>query len=389
MKRSFLSTAVLGSVLAVGGAACLGAQSGSYQSEDGPYRVVTVADGLQNPWSIAFLPGGDILVTERPGRLRVIRDGQLLPDPVEGVPEVRAQGQGGLMEIVLHPDFETNRLIYMSIAKPNADGSQSTTAVVRARYEGNRLENLEEIFEAQAWSNTTGHYGARLAFDSDGYLWVTVGDRMAPPSLEGATRHAAQDPSNHQGTVVRLHDDGRVPEDNPFVGRPDALPEIWSYGHRNLQGLAIHPETGDIWETEHGPQGGDELNLILPERNYGWPVIGYGVNYGGGIIHEGTQKEGMEQPVNYWVPSIATSGLMIYSGDRFPDWRGSIFAGGLAGSYIERLTMNGREVVGKERIVDGIGRIRDIKQGPDGFIYVAIDGRGAGTTSVVRLEPAG
>jgi glucose/arabinose dehydrogenase len=197
--------------------------------------------------------------------------------------------------------------------------------------------------------------------------------------------HPAQNPMNHQGTVVRLHDDGTVPADNPFVGRSDALPEIWSYGHRNLQGLAIHPETGEIWETEHGPMGGDELNRILPGRNYGWPVIGYGVNYGGAIIHKGTSKEGMEQPVNYWVPSIATSGLMIYSGDQFPAWQGSVFAGGLAGGYIERLTLNGTEVVAKEKIVDGLGRIRDIKQGPDGFIYIALDDVG----SLVRLEPGG
>jgi glucose/arabinose dehydrogenase len=377
---------VLAGLLIVG-ASCLGAQS-EFQSQSQAYRVVTVVDGLQNPWSTVFLPNLDMLVTERPGRLRVIRDGQLLPDPVAGVPPVRAQGQGGLMEIVLHPEFESNRLIYMSIAKPNADGSQSTTAIVRARYEGDRLENVEEIFEAQAWSNTTGHYGARLAFDADGYLWATVGDRMAPPSLAGATSHPAQDPSNHQGTVIRLNDDGSVPEDNPFVGRADVLPEIWSYGHRNLQGLAIHPETGEVWETEHGPQGGDELNHILPGRNYGWPVIGYGVNYGGAIIHEGTAKEGMEQPVNYWVPSIATSGLMIYSGDQFPEWKGSFFAGGLAGGYIERLTIEGDRVTGKERIVDGLGRIRDIKQGPDGFIYIAVDGRGGGLTSLVRLEPA-
>jgi glucose/arabinose dehydrogenase len=291
------------------------------------------------------------------------------------------------MEIVLHPDFESNRLIYLSIAKPNAGGSQSTTAIVRARYEGDRLEDPEEIFVAEAWSTTTGHYGARLVFDSDGYLWATVGDRMAPPGLAGAMSHPAQNPANHQGTVIRLHDDGSVPADNPFVGRSDALPEIWSYGHRNLQGLAIHPETGEVWETEHGPQGGDELNRIQPGRNYGWPVIGYGVNYGGAVIHEGTHREGMEQPVNYWVPSIATSGLMIYSGDRFPEWKGSFFAGGLAGSYIERLTIDGDQVLSKERIVDGLGRIRDIKQGPDGLIYIAVDDRGGGLTSLVRLEP--
>jgi glucose/arabinose dehydrogenase len=366
--------------------ACSAPQT-EFRSGEIAYRVETVADGLQNPWSTAFLPNGDILVTERPGRLRVIRNGELLSDPVPGVPAVRAEGQGGLMEIVLHPAFESNQLVYMSIAKPGDDGSRSTTAIVRARYEGTRLEGVEEIFEARAWSGTDGHYGARLVFDRDGYLWATVGDRMAPPSLGGAMNHPAQDPSNHQGTVVRLNDDGSAPGDNPFVGRDDVLPEIWSYGHRNPQGLAIHPETGEIWTTEHGPQGGDELNRILPERNYGWPVIGYGVNYGGAVIHESTHREGMEQPVNYWVPSIATSGLMIYSGDRFPAWRGSFFAGGLAGSYIERLTIEDGQVVGRERIVDGLGRIRDIRQGPDGLIYIAIDSRGGGLTSLVRLVP--
>jgi glucose/arabinose dehydrogenase len=383
MNLRALSRLALSCTVVAGATACLGTQS-DYESELYSYKVVTVAEGLQNPWSTVFLPDGDLLITERPGRLRVVRDGQLLPEPVPGVPAVRAEGQGGLMEIVLHPDFDSNRLIYMSIAKPDEDGSRSTTSIQRARYEDDALEGLEEIFEADAWSSTAGHYGGKLAFDADGYLWITVGDRQAPPSLEGAMSHPAQNPMNHQGTILRLHDDGSVPEDNPFVGSQEALPEIWSYGHRNLQGLAIHPETGQIWQTEHGPQGGDELNLALATRNYGWPVIGYGVNYGGGVIHEGTRKEGMEQPVHYWVPSIGTSGLMIYTGDQFPAWRGSFFAGGLAGGYIERLTIDGTRVTGTERIVEGIGRVRDIKQGPDGLIYVVLDDVG----SLVRLEPA-
>jgi glucose/arabinose dehydrogenase len=347
---------------------------------------VPVAEGLVNPWSIAFLPGGDILITERAGQLRIVRDGRLLETPVTGVPEVRARGQGGLLDVVPHPQFETNRLLYLSYSKPNADGSEATTAVARGRFENDRLADVEEIFVAEAWSGGGNHFGSRLAFDSQGYLFITVGDRGVSPSGD-LEAHPAQNRMNHQGSVIRLHDDGRVPTDNPFVGRADALPEICSYGHRNLQGLAIHPTTGDIWEIEHGAQGGDELNRIQPGLNYGWPVIGMGVNSGGARIHASTERAGMEQPIHYWVPSIATSGLMIYTGDRFPEWRGNIFVGGLAGQQIARLTMNGQRVVSEETIVQGRGRVRDIRQGPDGLIYLALDAANGAT--VVRLEPVG
>jgi glucose/arabinose dehydrogenase len=243
---------------------------------------------------------------------------------------------------------------------------------------------VEQIFEAD--TRGAGHFGSRLAFSPDGFLFITVGDRQAPPRGNLAA-HPAQDRSNHHGTIVRLHDDGRVPADNPFVGTPGARPEIWSYGHRNPQGLAFHPETGDLWADEHGPQGGDELNLIQRGRNYGWPVIGYGVNYGSGsAIHESAHREGMEQPVHYWVPSIATSGLLIYTGDRFPAWRGNIFVGGLAGEQLARLAMNGRRVQKEETLVRGVGRIRDVRQGPDGLIYLVIDAEGR-RPGVVRLEP--
>jgi glucose/arabinose dehydrogenase len=336
---------------------------------------------------MAFLPNGDLLITERPGRLRVVRNGVLQPEPISGVPAVRARGQGGLLEVALHPDFASNQLVYLTFSKPNADGGEGTTAVVRGRLENNQLTGVQEIFEARAWSGGGNHFGSRLAFDGRGHLFITVGDRGVRPNLATATTHPAQDLTNHQGSVIRLHDDGRVPTDNPFVGRSDALPEIWSYGHRNLQGLAIHPETGDVWETEHGPQGGDELNLIQPGKNYGWPVIGFGVNYGGDVIHTGTSQEGMEQPVHYWVPSIATSGLMFYTGDRFPAWRGNLFVGGMAGQQLARLTLDGRRVTGEETLLQGYGRIRDIRQGPDGFIYLAIDDRQGGATAVVRLEP--
>jgi glucose/arabinose dehydrogenase len=287
--------------------------------------------------------------------------------------------------VVPHPDFASNRLLYLSYSKPNADGSAATTAVVRGRFENDRLTGVEEIFEAV--SQGRGHYGSRLAFDRNGFLFITVGDRQAPARGDLET-HPAQDLSNHHGTINRIHDDGRVPADNPFVDRADARPEIWSYGHRNPQGLAIHPETGGVWLNEHGPQGGDELNLSRPGLNYGWPVVGYGVNYrSGAAIHEGTHREGMEPPVHFWVPSIATSGLLIYTGDRFPDWRGNVFVGGLAGEQLARLSMNGQQVEIEETLVHGMGRIRDVRQGPDGYIYLAIDDRQGTPTPIVRLEP--
>jgi aldose sugar dehydrogenase len=363
------------------------AQAPVLQSEHHAYRVVTVAEGLVNPWSMAFLPNGDMLVTERPGRLRIVRNGVLLPNAVEGVPAVRARGQGGLLEVMPHPDFASNRWLYLTYSKPDADGGEGTTAVVRGRFENDRLTGLEEIFEARAWSAGGAHFGSKLAFDGNGYLYITVGDRGAPPNPETVREHPSQLVANHQGTVVRLHDDGRVPADNPFVGRDGARPEIWSYGHRNPQGLAIHPETGDVWSNEHGPQGGDELNLVLPGRNYGWPVVGYGVQYGGRTIHADTAAAGMEAPVHYWVPSIATSGLMIYTGDAFPAWRGSMFVGGLVGEQVARLTLDGRKVASEETLRPGVGRIRDVRQGPDGFIYLATDHRGGDPTPIVRLEP--
>jgi glucose/arabinose dehydrogenase len=384
MVRTPLALAVAGLILSQATPA-LG-QSTIHRSAHHDYRVVTVAQGLEVPWSMAFLPNGDMLVTERPGRLRIVRNGTLLPDPVPGVPEVLAQGQGGLLDVLPHPDFASNRLIYLSFSKPIGDGSSATTAVVRGRFENDRLTDVEEIFEAD--SRGRGHYGSRLAFDRDGYLFITVGDRQVPPQGD-LEAHPAQDISNHHGTVNRIHDDGRIPVDNPFVGESDARPEIWSFGHRNQQGLAIHPETGDIWATEHGPQGGDELNLIQPGLNYGWPVIGYGVNYGSGArIHEGTHREGMEQPAHFWVPSIATSGLMFYTGDQFPEWRGNLFVGGLGGEQIARLTLDGQRVVREETILQGMGRVRDILQGPDGYIYVAIENRRGDPTPIVRLEPA-
>lgn len=350
------------------------------------YRITTFVDGLVQPWSMTWLPNGDMLVTERPGRLRLVRDGELLPTPVSGVPEVYYQGQGGLFDVVLHPDFEANGLVYLTFAMPTS--GNSATAVVRGTYSDGALNDVEEVFVAQ--SSGRSHYGGRLVFDDEGYMFLTAGDRQAAPrgNLAG---HPAQDLSNHEGVILRLHDDGSVPDDNPFVGQSGAMPEIWSYGHRNPQGLAVHPVTGDLWENEHGPQGGDELNRIAPGRNYGWPVIGYGVNYGGAPIHSSTSEEGMTQPAHYWVPSIATSGLMIYTGDQFPGWQGNIFVGGMVGEQLAKLTMDtdGMTVVGENTLVSGMGRIRDVRQGPEGYIYLAIDDRRGGSeTPILRLEPA-
>ena len=363
-----------------------------YYAAHHDYRVVTVAEGLLRPYSMAWLPGGDMLVTEMPGQLRIVRDGLLLPEAVPGVPEVFYTGQGGLFEVIPHPNFSENRWIYLSYAKE--EGDTSVTAVVRGRLENDRLSNVVEIFSPQAAG--FGHYGGKIVFDDEGYLFLTLGERQAPARGD-LTAHPAQDLSNHHGVIVRLNDDGSVPDDNPFVGQAGALPEIWSYGHRSPQGLVIHPETGDLWESEHGPQGGDELNLIEPGNNYGWPVIGRGTNYGsiGSPIHGAIGQRGMEQPIHFWVPSIAASGLMVYTGDKFPMWHGSIISGALAGEQLARLHMSDdyREVIVEETLAYDMGRIRDVRQGPDGYIYLAIsDGNGAGRgdfqpTEIVRLEP--
>ena len=365
-----------------------------YQSAHHDYRVVPVAEDLVQPWSMAWLPNGDMLITEKPGRLRMVRDGQLLPEAIPGTPEVLYKGQGGLFEVVPHPDFNENQWVYLTFAKPNANevDDGSTTAIARGRLQDGRLTNVVELFAAQA--SGFGHYGGKLVFDGEGHMFLTLGDRQdfSFGDREALMAHSAQDRSNHKGVIVRLNDDGTVPDDNPFVGVDGVLPEIWSYGHRSPQGLAIHPITGDLWESEHGPQGGDEINLIEPGNNYGWPVVGRGVNYGafGRPIHVGISEEGMTSPTNFWVPSIATSGLMIYSGDKFPMWVGDIFSGALAGEQLARVHLDDeyRSVVLEETLAYDMGRIRDVRQGPDGFIYLAISDRQAGPSPIVRLEPA-
>ncbi len=376
--------------IATGFAAAITAQSGErvLRSALHDYRVVTAVEGVVQPWSMAFLPGGDMLVTERPGRLRIVRNGKLLPQAVEGVPQVYSEGsQAGLLEVAPHPDFAQNRFLYLTYSKP-LGGKDSTTALVRGKFENDRLTDVQQLFESV--SKGRGHYGGKIAFDGKGFLFLTLGDRQVLPDGDEASllKHPAQDLSNHHGKLVRLHDDGRVPADNPFVKTPNAKPEIWSYGHRNVQGIAIHPESGVVWAHEHGPQGGDELNVVEPAKNYGWPVIGFGVNYTTGkTIHIGTMREGMEMPAHVWVPSIGISGLMVYTGDKFPQWKGNLFAGGMAGQRLDRLTVEGRKVASRESLVPNMGRIRDIRQGPDGFIYLAIEERDPIPTAILRLEP--
>lgn len=386
MLRPFLLAAALS--VGLGSVGVAQAQSDVQRSALQDFKIVTVADGLEIPWSMAWLPGGDMLITERAGRLRIVRDGKLLPEAVPGVPEVfTTGGQAGLFDVLPHPDFASNQFLYLSFAKPLEALGTSTTTVVRGRLVNDRLEDVKEIFVADA--NGGGHYGGRMAFDEDGYLFLTSGDRMAPPQGDLAA-HPAQDRSNHHGVIVRLNDDGSVPADNPYVGQAGFKPEIWSYGHRSPQGLAFDPATGNLWMTEHGPQGGDELNLIEPGKNYGWPVIGRGVNYGPGVpIHESIVAEGLENPVHFWVPSIAASGLMMYTGSRFPAWNGNLFAGGLAGEQLARLTLSedGTKVLTEETLLPYIGRIRDVRMGPDGLIYVALEDRSRAPTAVVRLEP--
>jgi glucose/arabinose dehydrogenase len=341
-------------------------------------RVVVLTEGLEHPWSLAFLPDGRWLVTERPGRLRVVRDGRVDPRPVEGLPAIAAQGQGGLLDVTLHPRYAETGWVYLSYAARGEGGIG--TEVLRGRLRENRLDDVEVIFRMQPKSGAGRHFGCRLVFDRTGYLYVTLGDR--------GEQDRAQDLTDHRGTIVRLHDDGRVPVDNPFRDRPGARPEIFTYGNRNVQGAALHPATGVLWAHEHGPQGGDEVNVIRAGTNYGWPVITYGRNYGTGTrIGEGTHKGGMAQPVHVWVPSIAPSGMAFYQGSRFPGWRGSLFVGALVSRLLVRLELDGERVAREERLLqDVLGRIRDVRAGPDGFLYLVTD---ESPGVVARLEPAG
>jgi glucose/arabinose dehydrogenase len=340
------------------------------------FKVTTVVEGLEYPWGMAFLDKDRILVTERPGRLRLIEKGVLNSTPVAGLPPIAAEGQGGLLDVVLHPDYRENGWIYFSYVASGEGGIG--TEVARARLNGMQLEQRQTLFRMEHKSRGGQHFGSRLVFDREGFLFITLGERGG--------RSRAQQLNDHGGSVIRLNADGTVPADNPFYKVEGARPEIYSYGHRNPQGLALHPATGEVWLHEHGPQGGDELNWIRPGRNYGWPVITYGVNYGTGTkIGEGTHKAGMEQPLYYWVPSIAPSGMAFYTGDRFPKWNGDLFIGSLKFQLLVRLELDGRKVIREERLLKGeLGRIRDVREGPDGYLYLLTD---APNGKLVRLEP--
>ena len=343
-------------------------------------RVNVLTQGLEHPWSLAFLPDGRMLVTERPGRLRYVgADGALDPTPIGGLPaEVAAPGQGGLHDVVLHPEFPINRLVYIAYA--GGSGGSYGTELARGRLEGHRLADVEVLFRALPKSHGGRHFGGRVVFDGDGRVFLTLGDRGHRPR--------AQDLGDHAGSVIRLSEDGAVPADNPFVSVAGARPEIFSLGNRNVQGAAMNPWTGELWAHEHGPQGGDEVNVIRSGANYGWPVITYGKNYGiGTSIGEGTHKEGVAQPLHQWTPSIAPSGMAFYDGDKFPGWRGSLLVGALKFRLLSRLELDGERVVREERMLeDVLGRIRDVRVGPDGYVYLLNDHPNG---VIARLEPEG
>jgi aldose sugar dehydrogenase len=339
------------------------------------WKPVEVASGLAHPWAIAWLPDGSALITERPGRIRMLNaDGTLHPDPVGGVPEVYAQRQGGLMDVILHPEYEDNGWIYFSFSHGTA--RENHTRIVRAKLKDHALADLEVLFTTEPAKSGGFHFGCRMVFLPDGTLLFGVG--------EGASQDRSQDMSVHWGKMLRIMDDGSEATDNPYQARIDAKQEIYSYGHRNPQGIAIHPETGTVYSTEHGPRGGDELNIIKPGLNYGWPEATYGYEYHGPRVSENTALPGMEDPVVVWTPSIAASGLAFYTGDKFPDWKGDLFAGGLILQQVRRVIMDGEEIVGHE-IMQFNERIRDVRMGPDGYLYVLTDERNG---KLLRIEPA-
>jgi glucose/arabinose dehydrogenase len=347
------------------------------------FGVVTVAEGLKNPWSVAFLPGGKMLVTERPGQLRVVGADGTLSEPVAGLPPVDARGQGGLLDVVLDPAFAKNQTIYWSYAEPR-EGSVNNTAVAKAAFVDGaapRLDNVQVIYHQAPSLNSPLHFGSRLIFGRDGTLFVTQGERSI---TEG--RMQAQRMDGLLGKIVRLNTDGSVPKDNPFVGKEGVRSEIWSLGHRNVQAAALHPATGELWEVEHGTRGGDEINIARKAKDYGWPTIAYGIEYRGGPITGGiTAKEGMEQPLYYWDPVIGPSGMVFYTADAFPAWKGSLFIGGHATYDLVRLSLDGEKVVGEERLLKDLkARIRDVRQGPDGALYLLTD---SASGQLLKLVP--
>lgn len=337
----------------------------TYESEKLTYGVDTLADNLKNPWGIAFLPDGRILVTERAGQIVIFQDGKPLDQVIE-IPDVFVHGQGGLMDIKLHPDYEDNGWIYLSYAKKGEGGGG--TVIARTKLEGNQLTGFEELFSAQPLSESGVHFGSRIVFDGKGHIFFSSGER--------GTKENSQTLSNHLGKVLRLHEDGSIPDDNPFVNTEGAKPEIWSYGHRNPQGLVYDASTNTLWDVEHGPRGGDELNKVEKGKNYGWPEITYGINYDGTPITDKTEQEGMEQPATYWVPSIAPCGMMQVNGDRYSEWKNSLLIGALALKHIARVEVKDGKYVTQERLLDQMARVRAVEESPDGYIYVATEGPG-------------
>jgi glucose/arabinose dehydrogenase len=356
----------------------LAAESREFPSDNGPVRVTTIAEGLEHPWGLAFLPDGRMLVTERPGRLRIVSADGTLSKPISGVPRVQARGQGGLLDVALHPKFTDNQLVYLSFSEPGSGGAG--TSVARGRLVGEALQDVQVIFRQSPKVDTGFHYGSRLVFDREGKLFVSSGDR--------GMQDTAQDLARGQGKLFKLNDDGTPAQGLPLAEREGTHPGVFSYGHRNIQGMALHPTTGLVWTHEHGPRGGDEINVPRAGRNYGWPVITYGINYNGTTIGDGLKaKDGMEQPMHQWTPSIGASGLAFYTADRFPAWKGDAFVGALALNHLERLELDGERVVKTEVLLeDWNQRIRDVRQGPDGALYVLSDARN-GQVAKVELLP--
>jgi glucose/arabinose dehydrogenase len=348
-----------------------------FKSEELTIKIDTIASGLNSPWGMAFLPDNGMLITDRSGKMyRLDKNNQ--KSEVTGVPAVLAQGQGGLLDVELHPNYSQNQYVYISYSafKEENGAKLSTTAIMRAKLEGNALTEQKIIFEALPYSKTRHHYGSRLTFDKNGYLFFSVGDR-------GNEKENPQSLDNDCGKIHRIHDDGKIPVDNPFVAEKNARTSIFSYGHRNPQGMVLNQETGEIWEHEHGPRGGDELNIVKKSKNYGWPVICYGINYDGKTITNLTEKEGMEQPETYWIPSIAPSGMTFVNNDRYKTWKGNLLIGSLRFKYLNRCVLKNGKIIKQESILPNIGRVRNVKMSPDGYIYVAVEELGY----VFKLNP--
>lgn len=380
LTKTMAPAAISAVILATGSVAA--EQTNAPAAPKTPITITEVADGLENPWGMQFLPDGRILVTERPGRMKIVTTDGKVSDPIKGLPNVVQGGQAGLLDVLLAPDFAASGLIYFSYSEPRGNFTNGT-AVVRAKLtlndNGGEISDGLVIFRQEPAFAGRHHFGSRLVWNTDGTLFITTGERSSQRDL-------AQDLDTHLGKVIRINADGTVPKDNPFVGQDGKRPEIWSYGHRNVQGAALNPATGKLWTTEHGAQGGDELNIPSAGKNYGWPIITWGENYGGGKIGEGTTKSGLEQPIYYWKPSIATSGLAFYTGDLFKDWKGNVLAGGLAGAVLERLVLDGDKVVAVEKLLADRGdRIRDVRQGPDGAVWVLTDDADG---KLLRITPA-